>query len=81
MFINVIVRNVLAIELLCAAQGLDFIAEKPGKGVAVAHHIIREHIPTLTHDRVMSYDMEKMADLVFKETIVDAVEKEIGPLL
>jgi histidine ammonia-lyase len=75
------VRNVLAIELLCAAQGLDFIAEKPGKGVAAAHKIIREHIPTLTQDRVMSYDMEKMAELVFKEIIVNAVEKEIRPLL
>ncbi len=75
------VRNVLAIELLCAAQGLDFIAEKPGKGVNTAHKIIREHIPTLTQDRVMSYDLEKMANLVFDETIVDGVEKEIGPLL
>jgi histidine ammonia-lyase len=75
------VRNVLAIELLCAAQGLDFIAEKPGKGVNVAHKVIRDHIPTLTQDRVMSYDMEKMDDLVFDQTIIDAVEKEIGPLL
>jgi histidine ammonia-lyase len=75
------VRNVLAIELLCAAQGLDFIAEKPGDGVAAAHKIIREHIPTLTQDRVMSYDMEKMAELVFSEALVDATETEIGPLL
>jgi histidine ammonia-lyase len=75
------VRNVLGIELLCAAQGLDFIAEKPGKGVAAAQKFIREHIPTLTQDRVMSYDMEKMAELVFDETLVNAVETEIGPLL
>jgi len=75
------VRDVLAIELLCAAQGLDFIQEKPGKGVAVAHSIIREHIPTLTQDRVMSYDMQKMANLVFNQTIIDAVETEIGHLL
>lgn len=74
-------RNVLAIELLCAAQGLDFIAEKPGRGVAAAHKIIREHIPTLTQDRVMSIDMEKMAELVFSETIIHAVEAEIGNLL
>jgi histidine ammonia-lyase len=75
------VRNVLAIELLCAAQGLDFIAEEPGKGVAAAHKIIRQHIPTLTQDRVMSYDMEKMSELVFNQTIIDAIEKEIGLLL
>jgi histidine ammonia-lyase len=75
------VRNVLAIELLCAAQGLDFIAEKPGKGVAAAHTIIREHIPTLTQDRVMSYDMEKMTEMVFDQTIINTIEKEIGSLL
>jgi histidine ammonia-lyase len=75
------VRNVLAIELLCAAQGLDFIAEKPGKGVAAAHRIIREHIPTLTQDRVMSYDMEKMTELAFGQRIIDAIEQEIGALL
>ncbi len=75
------VRNVLAIELLCAAQGLDFIAEKPGKGVAVAHRIIREHIPTLTHDRIMSADIQKMAELVFSQAVISAVESEIGPLL
>ena len=75
------VRNVLAIELLCAAQGLDFISEKPGRGVAAAHKTIREHIPTLTQDRVMSIDLEKMAELVFDETIIDAVEAEIGTLL
>jgi histidine ammonia-lyase len=75
------VRNVLAIELLCAAQGLDFIAERPGRGVAAAHKIIREHISTLTQDRVMSIDLEKMAELVFNETIIHAVEAEIGNLL
>ncbi len=75
------VRDVLAIELLCAAQGLDFIAEKPGKGVEVAQKIIREHIPTLTQDRVMSYDIEKMAELIFDQTVISAIETEIGPLL
>lgn len=75
------VRDVLAIEMLCSAQGLDFIPEKPGKGVAAAHRIIREHIPTLTQDRVMSYDIGKMAELISNETIIDAVETETGPLL
>jgi histidine ammonia-lyase len=75
------VRNVLAIELLCATQGLDFVAEKPGKGVAVAHKIIRKHIPKLTQDRVMSYDIEKMADLVFNQAIIKEIETDIGPLL
>jgi histidine ammonia-lyase len=75
------VRHVLAIELLCAAQGLDFIEERPGTGVEAAHAAIRRHIPTLTHDRVMSYDLETMTDLLIKEELITSVEAETGPLL
>jgi len=75
------VRHVLAIELLCAAQGLDFIEEKPGKGVGAAHALIRRHIPTLTHDRVMAYDLETMTDLLIEEELITIVEAETGPLL
>lgn len=74
------VRNVLAVELLCAAQGLDFIREKPGKGVAVAHRLIRRHVPTLTQDRMMSKDLEKVINLISEERLLHAVEKEVGPL-
>jgi len=74
------VRQVLAIELLCAAQGLDFIREKPGKGVAAAHRMIRRHIPTLTHDRVMADDLAIMSDLIAREDLLKAVEAETGPL-
>ncbi len=74
------VRNVLAIELLCAAQGLDFIQEKPGKGVMAAHRIIRRHIPTLTQDRIMAPDLQEMVKLVSEEILIKEVEKETGPL-
>jgi histidine ammonia-lyase len=74
------VRHVLAIELLCAAQGLDFIAEEPGRGVGAAHALIRRHIPTLTHDRVMAYDLETMTDLLVREELTTAVEEETGSL-
>jgi histidine ammonia-lyase len=74
------VRNVLAIELLCAAQGLDFIREKPGKGVKAAHRIIRRHIPTLSQDRVMAPDLQQMERLVSEEILIREIEKEAGPL-
>jgi histidine ammonia-lyase len=74
------VRAVLAVELLCAAQGLDFIKEKPGKGVARAHRIIRNAIPTLTQDRVMSYDLEQMEALILGQDIIKGVERAIGKL-
>ena len=74
------VRNVLAIEFLCAAQGLDFIKEKPGQGVAIAHKIIRKHIPTLTQDRVMAYDLQDMLELVSDQTLIKEIEQELGKI-
>ena len=74
------VLDVLSIELLCASQGLDFIPEKPGKGVRKTHEIIRDHIPTLTHDRIMADDIQTIRDLILKGVILEAVENEIGPL-
>lgn len=74
------VRNVLAIEFLCAAQGLDFIKEKPGDGVAIAHRTIRKHIPTLTKDRVMASDIQTMLGLIMNQTLIERIEKHLGPL-
>ena len=56
------VRRVLAIELMCAAQGVDFRAPlKPGKGVARAHATARRHVARLVEDRVLSGDIEALA--------------------
>jgi histidine ammonia-lyase len=74
------VRSVLAIELLCASQGLDFIKNLPGKGVSTAHHLIRQSIPTLTKDRIMAYDIHSMEELISNETIIVEIEKKIGVL-
>ena len=74
------VRSVLAIELMCASQGLDFIQLKPGDGVEEAYRIIRERIPTLTHDRVMAYDLQKTVDLISCDALIRSVENKTGPL-
>ncbi len=74
------VRSVLAIELMCAAQGLDFIRLKPGEGVQEAYRTIRNLVPTLTQDRVMAYDLEKTVDLISDDTLIRAVEAKTGPL-
>jgi histidine ammonia-lyase len=56
------VRYVLAIELMCAAQGIDFRAPlKPGRGVARAHAAVRRLIAPLDRDRVLSGDIERLA--------------------
>jgi histidine ammonia-lyase len=74
------VRDVIAIELMCAVQGLDFIEERPGTGVQAARELIRSHIPTLTSDRVMAYDLQSMNDLLMDFSLIKAVEEAVGPL-
>jgi histidine ammonia-lyase len=53
---------VIAIELLAAAEGLEYRAPlQPGRGVRTAHEIVRRHVPRLTRDRSLSGDIETMA--------------------
>src|SRR5438270_9167121 len=44
-------RNVLAIEALCAAQGLDLLGMTSSAAIEAARRVIREHVPTLAADR------------------------------
>jgi histidine ammonia-lyase len=58
-------RNVLAIELMCGAQGIDYRAPlKPGAGVARAQATVRERVPRLEGDRVLSGDIAALAQLI-----------------
>lgn len=53
---------VLAIELLVAAEGLEYRAPlRPGRGVERAHEAVRRHAPRLVRDRVLSEDMQRIA--------------------
>ena len=53
---------VLAIEMISAAQGLDYrLPLKPAHQVARAAAKVRELIPALHEDRVLAGDMEEMA--------------------
>ncbi|HUQ18338.1 MAG TPA: histidine ammonia-lyase [Gemmatimonadaceae bacterium] len=61
------VQKILAIELMCAAQGIDHRAPlKPGKGVLRAHEFVRLLVPPLEADRVLTPDIERLADAVAK---------------
>jgi len=51
-------ENILAIELMCGAQGIDFRAPlRPGRGVRTAHERVRDIVPRLEADRVLSGDI------------------------
>ncbi len=56
---------VLAIEALCAAQGLDFRSPmRPGAGVAQAHERVRARVPHLGADRPPAPDIETVRELL-----------------
>ncbi len=70
---------VLAIEFLCAAQGLEYRGKlKPGAGVEAAYHTLRRSIPALTDDRLLSKDIEKARNLLLSGRMVRAVERRVG---
>ncbi len=74
-------ETVVAIELLEAAQALDFRAPlKPGRGTSIAHRLLRERVTHLDHDRNISQDITASLDLVRSGELVAAVEDQIGVL-
>ncbi len=79
-----IVKNteyVIAIELLCGAQAMDlFTNMKPGEGTLVAYRIIRDAVPHLDKDRILSKDIETMVHLMRSGKILEEVERVIGEL-
>jgi len=75
------VERVLAVELLCATQALDFRAPlKPGKGVHVAHEMLRRQIGHAQHDYEVRNDLDLCADILRTGDLATAVESQIGPV-
>src|SRR3989441_1062251 len=74
-------RQVLAIELLLAAQALDFRAPlPPGRGSSAARDAVRRRIPPLDRDRYLKADLDAALGLCEAGTVLAAVEAAIGPL-
>jgi histidine ammonia-lyase len=68
--------RVVAIELLCAAQGLDFrLPLKPGKGALAAHQAVRDVVPHLDEDRPPAPDIEALAAAV-RDGLLDDLAPE-----
>ena len=58
-------EHVLAIEALCAAQGIDFRAPlRPGAGVAAAHAALRDRVAHFDADRPPSPEIAAVRELV-----------------
>ena len=64
-------RRVVAAELLCGAQGLEFLKPlRPGDGVRSVYEAVRREVPALTEDRPQGPDIERIARLLETETLV-----------
>ncbi len=72
---------VIAIELLNAAEALDFHQPlRPGPGVGAARDAVREVVPPLESDRMLTPDLEAVRRLMFEGGLRAAVERVIGAL-
>ena len=73
------VQRILAIELLLAAQALDFRAPlAPGRGSAAARAALRARVPALDADRYLKADLD--AALGACDGVLLAAEAAAGPL-
>lgn len=74
-------EQIVAIELLCAAQALEFRGgEAMGLGTAAGHAVLRETVPALDDDRVLAPDIEAATVLVRSGRLLEAVERAVGVL-
>ena len=70
-------RDVLAIEALCAAQGLDLLSATTAPGVEEARRVVRERSPRLEDDRTLAPDIAAVGDAIAREVLLAAVRRVI----
>ncbi len=68
-------ERVIAIELLCAAQGVGHRAPlSPGRGVDRIHSAIRSQVAALAGDRVIAPEIDTVAGMIRSGAIDQAIE-------
>jgi histidine ammonia-lyase len=73
-------NSVVAIELIAAAQALDFREFTPGAGTRAAKAAVRNVVAHLDVDRPLFTDHNNMTASVERCDVLHAVEREIGEL-
>jgi histidine ammonia-lyase len=72
--------GILGIELMAAAQALDFRDYRFGRGVTRAKEVVRKYVDFLDVDRPLYNDHNTMKKLVQSCEILEEVEKTVGRL-
>jgi histidine ammonia-lyase len=71
-------ENVLAIELLTAAQAVEFLKPlKCGLGTTIVYNEVRKVVEPLFRDRVLYDDIKKVLSIVKNNSLLNSVEKKI----
>jgi histidine ammonia-lyase len=73
-------NGVLAIELIAAAQALDFREFTPGRGSLAGRAAVRKVVEHLDVDRPLFPDHNAMKAAVERCVVLDAVQAEVGEL-
>ena len=61
-------EQIVAIELLCAAQALDIRGvERAGQGTRAAHSVVRRHVAPLVTDRSLAADVRAVCELIERD--------------
>lgn len=75
------VECVLAIEMVTAAQALDYRKPlKPGRGVELAHGYIRSLLPHREQDFYFKDELTRCTEMVRNPQIIEVIERELAPL-
>jgi histidine ammonia-lyase len=74
------VRDILAIESLCAAQGLDLVGMRSAEPIEAARAVVREYSPALDEDRSLAKDVAVMADAIHREVLSAGVRQRFPEL-
>ncbi len=73
--------RVLACEILCGAQGLEFHRPlRPSRGVEAAWKQVRDVVRPLGRDRTLHRDLEAVERLIRNGSLLGAVEAAVGAL-
>jgi len=77
--VSVNVSYILAIELMVAAQGLEFRKRQIGLGTNFAYRLVRSRVGALDKDRQMKGDIESIRDMI-EGDFIRQVEEKVGEL-
>jgi histidine ammonia-lyase len=72
------VRRVIAIEMITAAQGIDFIHLSSSPAIEKVKRALRREVPPIEEDRSLTKDIEKVADMISQGVFVQAAESACG---